>query len=166
MTTSAITSRIEGDLLKVQGVLEANPERAFEAWTRPADLLKWFGPRDGAVANIDVDLRVGGRLMVTFASTPEETNFIECEYLELEPPKRLSFTWTHVIGPAGSAKSSAPTSQVSVSFHAEGPHTRFELIHTGLSDAGRQSVSNGWKATTQRCADYLSRQAQAQARRS
>ncbi|MEP0068623.1 SRPBCC domain-containing protein [Pyruvatibacter sp.] len=160
MTPSTITSRIDGDLLKVQGLLEANQERVYEAWTRPADLLRWFGPRDGAVATIDVDLRVGGRLMVTFASAPEETNFIECEYLELEPPQRLSFTWTHVIGPANGARPSAPTSEVSVSFHPEGAHTRFELIHRGLSDGGRQSVSNGWTVTTQRCADYLSQQAQ------
>ena len=47
--------------LVVRRLIPASPDTVFSAWTEPAHLLKWWGPRGVSLAAAEIDLRVGGR---------------------------------------------------------------------------------------------------------
>jgi len=48
-------------ILVVRRLIPASPDAVFAAWTEPAHLLKWWGPRGVSLAAAEIDLRVGGR---------------------------------------------------------------------------------------------------------
>ena len=46
--------------LRVTRLIKAPRERIFEAWTTPADILKWFAPETCQILSAKVNLRPGG----------------------------------------------------------------------------------------------------------
>lgn len=70
-------------------------ERVFAAWLDPALIGQWmFGPalRDEEVVRISVDDRVGGAFSFVVRRQGQEIDHVG-EYLEVERPRRLVFTW-------------------------------------------------------------------------
>lgn len=48
-------------VITVETLIQATPERVWEAWTTPADIVKWnFASPDWCCPSAQVDLRVGG----------------------------------------------------------------------------------------------------------
>ncbi|HEY9857753.1 MAG TPA: SRPBCC family protein [Stenomitos sp.] len=71
------------------------PEAAFEAWLTPELIGQWmFGPhlRPEEVVSIALDARVGGAFSFVVRRNGEEFDHVG-EYLEIERPARLGFTW-------------------------------------------------------------------------
>lgn len=74
----------------------APAERVFDAWLTPRLLGQWmFGPhlREKKLLRLDVDPRVGGRFSMLVERGGERIDHVG-EYLVIERPRRLSFTWT------------------------------------------------------------------------
>lgn len=74
----------------------APAERVFDAWLTPRLLGQWmFGPhlREEKLLRLDVDPRVGGRFSMLVERGGERIDHVG-EYLVIERPRRLSFTWT------------------------------------------------------------------------
>jgi len=75
--------------------LTASPEAAFEAWLSPELVGQWmFGPhlRAEEVVSISLDARVGGAFSFVVRRNGEEIDHVG-EYLAIERPARLGFTW-------------------------------------------------------------------------
>jgi len=73
----------------------AAPERVYAAWLDPTLIGRWmFGPQlvEQEVVRISVDPRVGGAFSFVVRRQGQEIDHVG-EYLELEPPRRLVFTW-------------------------------------------------------------------------
>ncbi|MFN8493753.1 MAG: SRPBCC domain-containing protein [Caldilineaceae bacterium] len=73
----------------------ASPERVFDAWLDPSKINGFlFGPnlRDEEVVRIAVDPRVGGRFSFVVRRQGQEIDHVG-EYLEINRPCRLAFTW-------------------------------------------------------------------------
>ena len=45
------------NVLEMERLIPAPPERVFEYWTEPELVAKWFGPGDFDVPSSDLDLR-------------------------------------------------------------------------------------------------------------
>jgi uncharacterized protein YndB with AHSA1/START domain len=75
--------------------IEASAERLFDAWIEPAMVGTWmFGPnvREEEIVSLDADPRLGGRF--SFVVRREGKLFDHAgQYLEVDRPRRLSFTW-------------------------------------------------------------------------
>jgi uncharacterized protein YndB with AHSA1/START domain len=71
----------------------AHAEDVFDAWIDPIKIRLWFGPGLGAMRQIDIDPRVGGRFCIVQRRAAGDASHVG-EYLELERPRRLAFTWT------------------------------------------------------------------------
>jgi uncharacterized protein YndB with AHSA1/START domain len=72
-----------------------SPEGVFDAWLDPAMIGRWmFGPalRDEEVVHLNVDARVGGSFSFLVRRQGKELDHVG-EYLELDRPRRLVFTW-------------------------------------------------------------------------
>ena len=73
----------------------APPEQVFDAWLEPKLVALWmFGPsaRDEEIVRISIDPRVGGLFSFVVRREGQEIDHVG-EYLEIERPRRLAFTW-------------------------------------------------------------------------
>jgi uncharacterized protein YndB with AHSA1/START domain len=80
--------------LEVRRVVSATPARVYAAWTTPALLAKWFAPADTfSVVVHSADVRPGGRYRIEMVPPQGPSHIAIGEYRELDPPRRLVFTW-------------------------------------------------------------------------
>ena len=109
-------------------VLPATPEEVFAAWSDAESLSVWMCPGDVERADVEIDFRVGGRFRIVMHG---EQDYVQHgEYLEIEPPKRLSFTWVSDFVPAEESRT-----RVKLSFEAIGTgRTLLRLVHEALPD--------------------------------
>lgn len=78
-------------------------DRVWEAWTDPAMLRRWWGPKDTTIDECEVDLRLGGRVHIVMVAGEGMGKYagtrwpLEGTITELEPPHRLVYdarSWT------------------------------------------------------------------------
>lgn len=112
-------------------VVEAPPEEVFRWFTEPELLVSWIG----LAARLDP--RPGG--LFRFEIAPGE--WCSGRYLELEPGRRVVFTWGWESGaipvPPGSS-----TVEIDLAAHPEG--TLVRLVHRGLAPEARGLHEEGW----------------------
>jgi uncharacterized protein YndB with AHSA1/START domain len=98
----------------------------------------------------EVDLRVGGRYRIHMRG-PDGTEFHASGiYREIEPPRRLVYTWTAETTP------DVRDSVVTVEFHARGGGTEVVLRHEGLpTEESRERHGEGWNGCLEKLAGVL-----------
>jgi uncharacterized protein YndB with AHSA1/START domain len=100
--TTAIYS-IGGDLY-YERTFPATRERLWQAVTDPAQVPHWWGPHGTTTEVVEMDVRPGGTWRyVSHAPDRDDVAFYG-EYLEVEPPSRLRWTFmfdVEGVGPQG-----------------------------------------------------------------
>ena len=112
--------------------IDASPETVFDFFTDPAKMVRWKG------ATATLDPRPGGVYRVQM----NEQAVAVGEYVLVDPPNRVVFTWgwdgDDAITPPGS-------STVEVTFTPDGDGTLVRLVHTGLrSPESAEAHGLGW----------------------
>jgi uncharacterized protein YndB with AHSA1/START domain len=135
--------------LRVERTFNAPREDVFEAWTSPEVMRRWWAAEhDWGTTRAEVDLREGGRIVVSMAEAGgEPVHTFSGEYLEVRPPERLSFTveWQGRDG-------DGTVSTVTVEFSEAADGTTVVLTHSGLaSEESRLEHEDGWS----KCLDNL-----------
>ena len=124
------------DELVVRRVLRVPRERVFAAWLDPALMARWMCPGDTHSATVELDPRVGGTFrIVTHHARGDEKHW--GEYLAIEPPSRLSFTWI-------SAHTDRRPSVVTVELSERGADTELVLTHRRLPPDKVEAHRGGW----------------------
>lgn len=127
--------------IRIQRTLKAPPKKVFELWTEPEFVRQWFGGLDTEVRGILMDLRPGGRYSLK-VETEAGASTISGEFLEVDPPKRLVYTW-RVEGPQGDM----PSTTVEVTFEDKGGSTELSLSHGPFLQPESKAFHNdGWRA--------------------
>jgi uncharacterized protein YndB with AHSA1/START domain len=85
---------VENAAVRVARTIPAPPEDVFRAWTEPERLAGWFGPGAFTVVTAELDLRPGGAYRIVFAGHPSGPVTLVGAYREIDPPRRLAFTWS------------------------------------------------------------------------
>ena len=111
--------------------IEATPETVFSFFTDPEKVARWKGQE------ATVDPRPGGIYRVVI----NDENIVRGEYVALEPPDRVVFTWGweaegHPLPPGAST--------VEVTLAAEGEGTRLRLVHSSLPEETQGAHDEGW----------------------
>lgn len=81
--------------VRVHQHMNASPERIFDAWLDPELIGRWmFGPalRDEEIVRINVEAQVGGAFSFVVRRQGQEIDHVG-QYLEMDRPHRLAFTW-------------------------------------------------------------------------
>jgi uncharacterized protein YndB with AHSA1/START domain len=133
------------DALEIRRILAAAPDRVFTAWTDPAWLARWMSPVGHA--RVEADARPGGQLKVVMVGEEREIEHVG-EFLEVEPPHRLSFTWS-------SAYTGHRPSRVIVDLVEIEGGTELTLRHELLPDGAAASHRGGWGSMLERLAGQL-----------
>lgn len=135
----------------IERLLPASPDAVFSAFGDPESLAVWMCPGDVSHARAEVDFRVGGRFLIDMRGA-EQPYPHSGEYLELEPPTRLVFTWISEWMPADKRRT-----RVSVVLEPRGDDaTWIRLVHDALPDdetyAGHRE---GWASILEKLARCL-----------
>jgi uncharacterized protein YndB with AHSA1/START domain len=126
--------------------IDASPETVFAFFTEPDKLTRWLAveatvdPRPGGINHLT---QAGG------AGNPGGRYFMRGEFVEVEPPTRVVFTWGFEnpdieVDPGGST--------VEVTFTAAAGGTLVRLVHRGLPDVERDPHGAGWTSMLERLA--------------
>lgn len=141
----------------VEGLFRANPARVFRAFTEPNEVQSWFVPKSGGLVSVDIDLKVGGKWCFVIEKTQEKQIHFEGEYLAIDAPYRLEFSWRHVQEFADGTREATDTSQVAITFTEAGKATEVKLRHEAIkSEDARRGVGGGWNGCFKRLDEIVS----------
>lgn len=146
--------------LVIRRVINASRDRVFAAWTNPELMQQWFYP-GGGKAIVKIDLRVGGSYSnemilraqdkacdVSAASAQEESYIHTGEYLEIDPPERIVFTWNSPL---------VQNTRVTLDLRDLGESTELTLTHELLETEDLiQKHTGGWEGCLANLSSYLS----------
>ena len=112
-------------------------EQVFAAWLDPSSQVQWMLPPTVTSATVESDPRVGGRFRIVMARGGGVEVEHVGEYLKIEPPSLLSFTWT-------SKETYGQTTVVTIEFHERDGGTELILTHRGLPPEKSTAHEQGW----------------------
>ncbi|MEN8166150.1 MAG: SRPBCC domain-containing protein [Pseudomonadota bacterium] len=139
------------DVLEMKRVFNAPCEQVFRAWTDAEALRNWFAPTDDfSTTVLELDVRVGGRYTIEMLEPNGETHTVSGEYVLIEPPHRLAFTW-HWISKQGSQM------LVTIELSETDGKTTLSLLHEQIPDvATRDAHEEGWMGCLNRLDTLMS----------
>jgi uncharacterized protein YndB with AHSA1/START domain len=110
----------------VARLLPAAPAVVYDEWLDPESLSDWMCPRPARATNIDLEPIVGGRLRIDIEE--QGVHYVVTgRYVELDCPRRLSFTWSCSTWPNPNVES-----LVTVTLEPRGDNETFMIIHHAL----------------------------------
>ena len=65
----------------------------FRALSDPLELAKYWGPEGFTIPSVESELRVGGHYRIAQHPLDGELFYLEGEFLEVDPPRALSYTF-------------------------------------------------------------------------
>jgi uncharacterized protein YndB with AHSA1/START domain len=110
--------------------IDASPDQVFPYLVEPELLTRWIGEESWN------DPRPGGVFRLKFSE-----NTVSGEFIELDPPRRVVYTWGHEEG------DSMPAGSTTVAFDLEPENggTRVRLRHSDLPNAEQlERHTKGW----------------------
>jgi uncharacterized protein YndB with AHSA1/START domain len=122
--------------LVIRRFIPAPRTRVFAAWLDPKTLARFMRPGNVRHVTAEVDARIGGRFRITMAHGGGDAEHWG-EYLVIEPPSRLSFTWC-------SANTDLERTVVTIELRDAGGGTELTLTHRGLPKRTRDDHERGW----------------------
>lgn len=135
--------------LVIQRSFPVAPQVVYEAWTNPDQLKQWFGPQGFDITEIQFDATVGQAYRIGMRSPEGETHTAVGEIREIDPPKKIVYTWKWEGSPM-------EDSLVTVEFREVNSGTEMVLTHELLpSEESRQHHKQGWTSSFEKLAQLL-----------
>ena len=114
--------------------IAARPETVFEFFVDPAKMVQWKGRKT------DLEPRPGG----TYRVEINDQAIASGEYLEIEAPTRVVFTWGWEGQESGEFAVPPGSSRVEVDLMPDGDGTLVRLRHLDLPEGSREIHGEGW----------------------
>ena len=122
---------------------KAAPERVFAAFTQRELMQGWYGPHGMTVPHCEVDARVGGAYRIELHSKAGQVSIVTGVFREIEPPRRLVFTWGWLNGSGRN-----PETVVSLTITPRDGGADLEVVQTGfLKEEFRAGHQDGWNSS-------------------
>ena len=123
--------------VRVSRRFDAAPERVFDAWLDRQTAGQWlFATPTGQMSVVEIDPRVGGAF--TFIDRRDGEDIAHTgEYLEIDRPRRLAFTFRV-------PKFSNESTPIRVDFAPSGAGCDLVLVHEGVFPEYASRTEQGW----------------------
>ena len=139
-------------VVRVRRVLPAIPEVVFDEWLDPDALAEWMCPRPSRCVAVTIEAHVGGRVRFDVDDSGSLV-LITGQFLDIDRPRRLRFTWSHSVWADPTA-----TSIVEVAFEPHGDdETLMSIEHSLLPAEGFDDHDHGWAVTADQLVTVLAR---------
>lgn len=154
MSTGESLAVERGELeLVITRIFNAPRALVWRAWTDPAHLAQWWGPRGFTLPTCELDLRPGGAYRFHMRGPENDDHWMRGVFREIVPPERLVSAggWTEADGtPRG------PQTLLAVTFEELGDKTKVTLRHSGFESVSAcDEHRNGWNSSLDCFAEYL-----------
>jgi uncharacterized protein YndB with AHSA1/START domain len=153
-----------GHELVMTRVFDAPRELVWKAWTEPAHIARWWGPKDFTAPDCRMDQRVGGRYHFCMRAPDGKDYWSTGVYREITPPERLVMTDSFA-DPEGNVVPASfyglegewPLEMVvTVTLEDLGGRTRMTVRHVGLpAEKGSEMAGAGWNESFDKLAASL-----------
>jgi uncharacterized protein YndB with AHSA1/START domain len=121
------------EAVEVEVWIGASPETVFDFFTDPGLMVQWMG------RVVETDSRPGG----SFRCEIKDDTIASGEYVAVEPPERVVFTWGWN-GEDSVTKPGSSTVEIVLAAERDGTHVR--LIHSDLPSAESATKhGHGWR---------------------
>jgi uncharacterized protein YndB with AHSA1/START domain len=87
----SVTTRNDREIV-MSRAFNASRRLVFDAWTKPALLMRWYGARGWQLVGCEVDLRVGGAWRFVSTGPSGDSMAQSGVYQEIAAPDRLVYT--------------------------------------------------------------------------
>lgn len=139
--------------LKIDRLVDASPERVYEAWTDPEQMKRWFAPKPFRLVVFTMDFRVGGRFEMAMRGPTGEDFPFAGTYRTIEPPRKLEWSGEFAEGPVDQMTTT-------VEFVAEGGKTRVKahqrfFVMTETIKHATAGAKQGWTMTLDQLAAFV-----------
>jgi uncharacterized protein YndB with AHSA1/START domain len=135
------------EVVVVRRVIPVPREEVFAAWLDPAGMAEWMRPGNCTRATVEIDPRVGGRFRIVMLHSGNDVEHWG-EYLAIEPPSRLSFTWFSV-------HTDRQPTIVTIELAERGGGTELTLTHRNLPAAQIEPHRKGWTDIVRTLGEWL-----------
>ncbi len=153
MTAARVLPGYDGHGATLTRRFPDSPETLFRAFTDPDALRQWWGPKDFRIDTIEFQATVGATYHVTLTAPDGSRWAHEGRFLEVEPPRRLVYTWQWTDGPLSRAET-----LVELTFADASGGTLVTVSHSRfVSDVECDLHVDGWEDTFARIAVWLPR---------
>ena len=125
---------------RITRTLEAPAQAVFDAWTSEEVIRRWWHAGDDwETSDATVDLRVGGEVRVVMRDPHEDATYGGGgQYTEIDPPRRLAFTWIWDNDPSREQL-------IEIEFEESDGATTVRFTHSNLWDEESvRSHEGGW----------------------
>jgi uncharacterized protein YndB with AHSA1/START domain len=140
-----------GLVLELRRRIEAPPSIVFAACVDPAQVAQWWGPLGFAVPSAEMDVRPGGGYRIEMQPPEGEAFVLEGEYLEVNPPQRLAYTFRWDPPDPDDVET-----VVTLNLGAASEGTEVALGQEGFAtEARRRLHEEGWTDTLERLDRFL-----------
>lgn len=140
----------ERHVLEIRRTFDATAEEIFEALRDPELLREWAAPDEHRTEAVETDFREGGSYRRRMRFPDGSVHLLRGEYLEIEPPRRLVYTYRWETIP------DAPDTVVEIDLRERDGGTELRLVHSGF-EAGETADDHrgGWESCLDRLAKLL-----------
>jgi uncharacterized protein YndB with AHSA1/START domain len=149
-----MTAKRDKISLEIKHFIKAPRDRVYAAWTDPVQLKKWFGPENVQTRDLTADVRVGGPFCWDCTDPEGKEVTISGEYRELQPGRKIVFTWRLEEDEDWKDHRSI----VTVEFFDREGGTEVHLTHENLpTEPSRDDHEQGWKSALDKLEKFLIR---------
>jgi len=135
--------------LEIKRFIKASRDRVYASWTDQEQLRQWFGPATVETENLIADVRPGGEFRWDLRNCDGKKVTIYGEYREVQPGKKIVFTWQH-------EDWEGHVSVVTVELSDRNGGTEVRLTHTQLpSEESRDSHNEGWNSVLEKLETFV-----------
>lgn len=136
--------------LQIRRTFQTTVTHLFDCFTDPALVCQWWGPKGTRCPSAQIDLSVGGQYRLEILSDTGVLNVVNGEYLTIERPRCLIFTWYWDASPE-------EITRVTLRFQAlTDQESELHLLHEQFPDSSRASLhSTGWGSSFESLADLI-----------
>src|SRR6266496_3000413 len=140
--------------LEIKRLIKAPRDRVYAAWTDPAQMKQWFGPENVQTRDLIADAQVGGTFRWDLTNSEGEEMTIRGDYRELQPGKKIVFTWQL----ADDEDWENHISVVTVELSDRDGGTEVRLIHEKLpSEESRDRHNEGWNSVLEKLEKFFNK---------
>jgi len=144
MTVVEQTAQSQSESLSFEFNLPHAPEKVWRALTDPVLLTEWLLPV------VDLKLERGAAFKFTAPPQPGWDGIVNCRFVEIEPQKKLSWTW--IVGDIDTV--------VTFSLTPSASGTRLSLVQSGFRPDQKKNFGGaryGWRMMSAKLVDLLER---------